>query len=922
MMKLACYITILLSLLPQTASAFCFRSFEVRHGLSDNSVLDIARDSTGYLWIATQSGLDRFDGYRFRPIPLRYSDFKSPPREIAVDGSNNIFVMTSDSLYTCFRGMLVPPTASPALSALPFSWDKANRVTPDGERGLWIFKPDSLLYFDRTRNTVSSSPLLFRPQDSEPYADGLILLSPDGNIYLRDRNDRRLRKLTTDATHHARIRVIGSRCLLFDGLRPGVDILNLRNPGSSLRPYGLFKDIIVKDIAADPAGNIFFGTNNGGLMICNRADSLIKAVRYADAPYSLASNHISSLFIDRELLVAGSSKRGLSAAPLSSPDFRICSAGIESDITFLHYDTDGKLIVGFDGGGLALYSGIGTGSPTRLFTVADSKLPSDLVVGMSQGSGRRLFGTYGGGIFALDEDRITPIGTPEGTRFCRHIISMPAYTWVGTFRDGLFSLSGKHFDIGNSCLPSNCITGLALNEDRIIVATSAGISVLDPAAEDLKPCPSRQLASASVSVLFSDSRNLLWIGTSSGITVTDGDFHEIASLSVHDGLTSDRIRAITEDSAGNIWATTANGISRISPLPAEGNDRQHYDFSIRSFTENDGLGDISFNRYALTCTPGGLVLAGGFGKYLVIDTGRLTTVPAASGRVHITGLYVNGLLAGPESGLRDADIVIEENSGEIISVETDFDNSLSLSLSTLFPADAGTVRFEYRFGNETVWSLSPSEILVLGQLPSGRHELLLRVAGRDAVTRLQIIVNPPFYRSDAAFAIYALLLILVALYIRRRIMKGHAKALGEQRIENAIARIENTPVTPDDRFITDAKNIIEAHLDREDFSVEKLSELMNMSRSNLYKKMTAVTGRTPLEFIRTIRPREGRRLLDSGESSVSQIAYRIGMSPKQFSKYFKDETGCTPSQYLKRDLPDTGPGLKPSDGGNTPDPRP
>ena len=111
-MKLACYITILLSLLTQTASAFCFRSFEVRHGLSDNSVLDIARDSTGYLWIATQSGLDRFDGYRFRPIPLRYSDFKSPPREIAVDGSNNIFVMTSDSLYTCFRGMLVPPTAS------------------------------------------------------------------------------------------------------------------------------------------------------------------------------------------------------------------------------------------------------------------------------------------------------------------------------------------------------------------------------------------------------------------------------------------------------------------------------------------------------------------------------------------------------------------------------------------------------------------------------------------------------------------------------------------------------------------------------------------------------------------------------------------------------------------------------------------
>ena len=88
-------------------------------------------------------------------------------------------------------------------------------------------------------------------------------------------------------------------------------------------------------------------------------------------------------------------------------------------------------------------------------------------------------------------------------------------------------------------------------------------------------------------------------------------------------------------------------------------------------------------------------------------------------------------------------------------------------------------------------------------------------------------------------------------------------------------------------------------MDQEDFSVERLSELLLMSRSGLYKKMTAVTGQTPLEFIRMVRMREGRRLLDSGESSIAQIAYCVGMSPKQFSKYFKDETGLTPSQCLR-----------------------
>ena len=138
------------------------------------------------------------------------------------------------------------------------------------------------------------------------------------------------------------------------------------------------------------------------------------------------------------------------------------------------------------------------------------------------------------------------------------------------------------------------------------------------------------------------------------------------------------------------------------------------------------------------------------------------------------------------------------------------------------------------------------------------------------------------------------------MIVYRRIRKKHIKELGEQHTENVLARFENLPVSPDDKFITDAKNIIEKNLDREEFGVEELSEAMGMSRSNLYKKMTAVTGNTPLEFIRCIRMREGRKMLDAGETSISQIAYRVGMSPKQFSKYFKDETGMTPTQYLKR----------------------
>lgn len=60
-----------------------------------------------------------------------------------------------------------------------------------------------------------------------------------------------------------------------------------------------------------------------------------------------------------------------------------------------------------------------------------------------------------------------------------------------------------------------------------------------------------------------------------------------------------------------------------------------------------------------------------------------------------------------------------------------------------------------------------------------------------------------------------------------------------------------------------------------------------------------ITGKSPIEFIRTIKLKKGRDMLEAGETSVSQIAWSVGFSTKQFSKYFKDEYGCLPSEYLK-----------------------
>ena len=77
-----------------------------------------------------------------------------------------------------------------------------------------------------------------------------------------------------------------------------------------------------------------------------------------------------------------------------------------------------------------------------------------------------------------------------------------------------------------------------------------------------------------------------------------------------------------------------------------------------------------------------------------------------------------------------------------------------------------------------------------------------------------------------------------------------------------------------------------------------MSEAMNMSRVHLYKRLTAITGMTPSEFIRDIRLRHAEQLILKSQLSVSEISYKVGFNnPRYFSKYFREKYGVIPSQY-------------------------
>jgi signal transduction histidine kinase/DNA-binding response OmpR family regulator/streptogramin lyase len=91
---------------------------------------------------------------------------------------------------------------------------------------------------------------------------------------------------------------------------------------------------------------------------------------------------------------------------------------------------------------------------------------------------------------------------------------------------------------------------------------------------------------------------------------------------------------------------------------------------------------------------------------------------------------------------------------------------------------------------------------------------------------------------------------------------------------------------------------LEKHLSDSSYTVDQLSTDMNMSRVGLYKKIIPLTGKSPIEYIRSYRLQKSRSLLLKSQMTIAEVAYQVGFSnPKHFSKYFKEEFGVLPSVF-------------------------
>lgn len=201
------------------------------------------------------------------------------------------------------------------------------------------------------------------------------------------------------------------------------------------------------------------------------------------------------------------------------------------------------------------------------------------------------------------------------------------------------------------------------------------------------------------------------------------------------------------------------------------------------------------------------------------------------------------------------------------------------------------------------------------KLPKGTYSFRIKYADEtnnwtECSAPLMIIQLPAWYETWYAYTFYILLALGICYWAQRyylnRLKKKNAFKLTDILITSYKRQQPETPSTPphqtaDKMFLQKITNVVEAHLEENEFDLEMLAKELNMSKSTLHRKVKAMTGLTPLDFVRNIKMKKACQLLTAHELSISEIAYALGFTnPKYFTKCFKEEFGITPSDFQQQ----------------------
>jgi signal transduction histidine kinase/DNA-binding response OmpR family regulator len=132
------------------------------------------------------------------------------------------------------------------------------------------------------------------------------------------------------------------------------------------------------------------------------------------------------------------------------------------------------------------------------------------------------------------------------------------------------------------------------------------------------------------------------------------------------------------------------------------------------------------------------------------------------------------------------------------------------------------------------------------------------------------------------------------LEIRKKMHERYKGQLLVEEDDKDITRLDR-------KFLNKISNIVEQHLEKEELSVEELSQLIGLSRVHVYRKIKKLTGMSVSEFVRSIKLKLSLNLIKTSGESISEIAFKVGFSsPSYFTKCFKEQFGISPSEFARK----------------------
>jgi ligand-binding sensor domain-containing protein/serine phosphatase RsbU (regulator of sigma subunit) len=857
-----------------------FKRINIDDGLSQASIKTILQDSDGFIWIGTQDGLNRYDGFHMKIFKNDYYDTLSLPSNdinYLFEGKNGvIYVGTNDGGFSVYNKSTEKFTNyKKEKSSNALSDNSVRGILEINDNELLIATNEGLNLFDKknkqfTRINYFNKPLkdikclyktstnrlfigtfgngLFELKDNKKNLDSIPL--PPSFITTDVDNDKfKVRTL---------VEVDGN---LWCGTEKGILIFNLKD--------NLFKSEIkfsssskynnrIVDFSKESNSDFIWIGTWAGLIKYNISSGLFQTTLNNPLDQnSISDNYISCLFSDNQKnLWIGTNNKGLNIYFPNSLKFPLYNSqsGLTNDYVYSIVQTADKTIwVGTDEG-LFLKKEKDLNFTEAKDLNAKHKIKGVLSL-LETKNGKLWIGTYGQGIIIYDSKTNkseTISGTSQktsnqnsvGGTVTKMIESKNGNIWVATYGDGLFSINPNNLNTrrftSKQGLSSDDIYFVYENvtDNTLWLGTDdGGVCVLDfihsvdkPFITTYKHADAKNSISSNlVNSIYKDTKGIFWIATNNGLNRFDTKKKEFLVYTEKDGLPNNYVYDVIPDKNNNLWLPSNLGLSKFNTSMDNENGS-----AFKNYSTKDGIQAREFNQGASFLCEDGKIIVGGISGLNYFD-------PAELKENKITpNSFIYSIKRQGKEIITDSSIVYKKH------LEFPYkENYFTFELIALDYASPEKIKFMYKLeGKDNEWS-TPSDLRYVSytELSGGTYVFKVKATNSDGIwneTPFEITIKiiPPWYMTTW-FYITAGLLIFGLIFgistYRTNLVKKENKRL-ENKVNERTRELaeKNKDITSSIEY---AKRIQEAILPSQDLIFSKLKNAFI-----LYKPKDIVSG--------------------------------------------------------------------------------